>query len=143
MECPECDGTGNFYRNDEDGDFLRCDLCGGSGSMGDASLSRLEGRELGSSCDRSRGGQETHGPTEQSGRTLFPPGPSDREQWAVILRERPDLAPAVESEIRGVASGSSGGMDFSRANQLRSLGNLVVPIQGAAALLTLLQRVTA
>ena len=25
--CPACDGTGNFYRHDEDGDFLECDEC--------------------------------------------------------------------------------------------------------------------
>jgi ssDNA-binding Zn-finger/Zn-ribbon topoisomerase 1 len=24
-KCPTCDGTGNFYRHDEDGDFLECD----------------------------------------------------------------------------------------------------------------------
>ena len=26
-DCPDCDGTGNFYRHDEDGDFLPCDSC--------------------------------------------------------------------------------------------------------------------
>lgn len=26
-DCGSCDGTGNFYRNDEDNDFLRCDDC--------------------------------------------------------------------------------------------------------------------
>jgi hypothetical protein len=30
-DCPECAGTGNFYGNDEDGDFLACDECGGTG----------------------------------------------------------------------------------------------------------------
>jgi ssDNA-binding Zn-finger/Zn-ribbon topoisomerase 1 len=25
VECPKCQGTGNYYRNDEDGDFLPCD----------------------------------------------------------------------------------------------------------------------
>ena len=29
--CPFCLGTGNFYGNDEDGDFLSCDECLGSG----------------------------------------------------------------------------------------------------------------
>ncbi len=29
--CLACDGTGNFYRHDEDGDFLPCDECDGSG----------------------------------------------------------------------------------------------------------------
>lgn len=27
-KCKPCDGTGNFYRHDEDGDFLQCDECG-------------------------------------------------------------------------------------------------------------------
>jgi hypothetical protein len=29
--CISCDGTGNFYRHDEDGDFLECDECGSTG----------------------------------------------------------------------------------------------------------------
>jgi len=29
--CIECDGTGNFYRHDEDGDFLECDECRATG----------------------------------------------------------------------------------------------------------------
>ena len=30
-DCAECDGTGNLYRHDEDGDFLPCDECNGTG----------------------------------------------------------------------------------------------------------------
>ena len=30
-DCPECVGTGNFYGNDIDGDFLPCDACDGTG----------------------------------------------------------------------------------------------------------------
>ena len=30
-DCPECVSTGNFYGNDEDGDYLPCDACGGTG----------------------------------------------------------------------------------------------------------------
>jgi hypothetical protein len=86
------------------------------------------------------GAQNAHESTEQPGRALFPPGPGNRDAWREIIRERPDLAPAIESEVRGVASGATGGMDFSRADQLRSLGNLVVPLQGALALLVLLDR---
>jgi hypothetical protein len=33
-DCPECDGTGNFYRNDEDNDNLPCDFCNGTGNPG-------------------------------------------------------------------------------------------------------------
>jgi ssDNA-binding Zn-finger/Zn-ribbon topoisomerase 1 len=32
-DCEDCDGTGNFYWHDEDGDFLRCDTCKGSGEQ--------------------------------------------------------------------------------------------------------------
>lgn len=28
-DCLDCGGTGNFYGNDEDGDYLPCDTCGG------------------------------------------------------------------------------------------------------------------
>lgn len=31
VECKECNGTGNFYGNDEDGDYLPCDECSGRG----------------------------------------------------------------------------------------------------------------
>jgi DnaJ-class molecular chaperone len=33
VSCPACDGTGNFYRHDEDGDFLERDHCNGSGKL--------------------------------------------------------------------------------------------------------------
>lgn len=115
----------------------------GADAVGQAGESRLEGCELGTSLHGNRGGQKAHGPVKQSGRALFPPGPAARDEWREILRERPDLAPAVESEVRGMASGTSRKLDFSRADQLRSLGNLVVPIQGACALTLLLKRATA
>jgi hypothetical protein len=31
IDCSPCQGTGNFYRHDEDGDYLPCDNCEGSG----------------------------------------------------------------------------------------------------------------
>ena len=110
--------------------------------LGDASLTRLERRELEIACDGNRGGQTPHGSTEQPSRALFPPGPADREQWAAIIAGRPDLAPAVEYEVRGMAARIARGMDFARPDQLRSLGNMVVPLQGALALLVLLNRDT-
>lgn len=48
-ECPECDGTGNFYRHDVDGDFLECDACDGSGKS-TAKLAELN--ELFDTCFR-------------------------------------------------------------------------------------------
>jgi len=86
------------------------------------------------------GGQTAHGSTEQPSRALFPPGPSDRDAWREIIEDRPDLAPAVECEVRRMDSRLPGGDDFSRADQLRGLGNMVVPLHGALALLVLLDR---
>jgi len=31
IECNDCTGTGNFFGNDEDGDYLPCDECAGRG----------------------------------------------------------------------------------------------------------------
>ena len=31
-DCTSCAGTGNFYGRDEDGDFLTCDDCNGTGN---------------------------------------------------------------------------------------------------------------
>ena len=31
IECKDCIGTGNFYGNDEDDDYLPCDECAGRG----------------------------------------------------------------------------------------------------------------
>lgn len=71
---------------------------------------------------------------------LFPPGPGNRIEWERILRARPDLAPAVEPRVRGVADGASagvGGFRASRLDQLQALGNAVVPLQAAKAFVTL------
>jgi hypothetical protein len=75
-------------------------------------------------------------------RTLFPPGPADRDAWREIIKDRPDLAPAVEYEVCSVADGIARGVDFTRPDQLRGLGNMVVPLSGALALLILLNRDT-
>jgi hypothetical protein len=112
----------------------------GADCLGDRRLTRLEGSELGDPRTETEGGQTPHGSTEQPSRALFPPGPADRELWAAIIAERPELAPAFEYEVRGMASRIAGGVDFARPDQLRSLGNMVVPQQGALALLTLLSR---
>jgi DNA (cytosine-5)-methyltransferase 1 len=61
--CRDCDGTGNFYRNDEDGDFLPCDTCGGTGvrseSTGRGCASRRPSLPL--------SGKGSRGETERSG----------------------------------------------------------------------------
>jgi hypothetical protein len=88
------------------------------------------------------GGQTAHGSTEQPSRTLFPPGPADRDAWRDIIANHPDLAPAVEYEVCSVADGIARGVDFTLPDQLRGLGNMVVPLSGALALLILLNRDT-
>ena len=60
--------------------------------------------------------------------------------WQRILEVRPDLAPAVKSEVRRVAHESAGKLDISRADQLRGLGNGVVPECAEEALMVLLGR---
>lgn len=80
----------------------------------------------------------SRGPT-LGGVDLFPPGPGDAEGWRRVLAVRPDLAPALtQPEIRVLAHGlGDGGLDLSRAAQLRIAGNGVVPQQAAFAFRTL------
>lgn len=73
------------------------------------------------------------GITHYPGAEDFPPGPGDHAAWAVIFRERPDLAPAVEPAVRGMADGLGDRMDLSRTARLRLTGNGVVPQQAALA----------
>ena len=69
----------------------------------------------------------------------FPPGPSASAEWRDILSQRPDLAPAIEPEVRGVVDGVSRGL--ARTQQLRILGNGVVPQQAALAFQILKERI--
>lgn len=92
-------------------------------------------------------------------RPPFPPGPADRDGWAAVLERWPHLAPALtiaeedrygvryafaspqtQPEIRGVAPELAGGLGNTRADQLRVLGNGVVPLQAAVAFTVLYQR---
>ena len=74
----------------------------------------------------------------------WPPGPADRAEWERIIAARPDLAPAtIEPEFCLLANGISswlGKPGAYRVDQLRALGNAVVPSCGAVAFLILLNR---
>lgn len=76
---------------------------------------------------------------ELRGALLFAPGPFD-PRWSAIVTNRPDLAPAVEPGVRMLADGMAYLVDESRTHQLRQVGNGVVPLQAAAALVQLLRR---
>jgi len=72
----------------------------------------------------------------------FPPGPSDRVAWAAVLAAAPELAPAVEPAVCGVADGVPEKLVSAvRRHRLRCLGNAVVPAQAEHAVRCLLRRV--
>lgn len=76
---------------------------------------------------------------QQQGNQLpaFPPGPSDSNAWARILEYAPEVEPAVCRVVDGFPSGMD---DYSWADQLRGLGNAVVPVVAGYAFANLLQR---
>lgn len=76
-------------------------------------------------------------PQPSSDLALFPPGRADECAWRVILAERPDLAPALKSDVRRVAHGMAHRVDRSR---LAITGNGVVPLVAAHAFLALRAR---
>ncbi|WP_175837140.1 DNA cytosine methyltransferase [Burkholderia anthina] len=111
------------------------DRVGGSGmSMGDADSARSQ---------RWRddvGERRGEWPAGSSGvDELFAPGPSD-DRWGGIVACRPDLAPAVEPGVRMLADGMAYLVDESRNHQLRQIGNGVVALQAATALVLVFKR---
>ena len=71
----------------------------------------------------------------------WPPGPDDRAAWSRVLAGRPDLAPAAEQPLRGLADEFPNRL--VRVDALRAYGNAVVPEQAALAFTELWRRVTA
>ncbi|MAG64470.1 MAG: DNA methyltransferase [Pseudomonadales bacterium] len=96
----------------------------------------------------------------------FPPGPGDSERWRRVIEQRPWLAPAVDrfdvrrwehtgiypepsergdaetaqSPVRSLADGLAAVVGSDRSHALRSVGNGVVPLQAAVALVVLAER---
>lgn len=72
------------------------------------------------------------------------PGPfafsPDNPGWSEILEHAPWLNPAIEPGLRLLVDGTSLVVDESRTDQLRSLGNGVVPLQAACAFRLLVRR---
>ncbi len=66
------------------------------------------------------------------GGRLFPPGPEDLEAWEQVLVTNPELAPAIEPSVHGLADGLA-----SRVDRIRAGGNGVVPVQAKLAWETL------
>jgi len=71
----------------------------------------------------------------QESRPVFPPRPDDADGWRQVLAGWPELAPMVEYKVRRVADGFP-----AQADELRALGNAVVPLQAAAAFALLARR---
>lgn len=59
----------------------------------------------------------------------WPPGPEERDKWAEVLKRWPELAPAIESQIRNLAYGTTSKLvRRNRVSILKGLGNAVVPL---------------
>lgn len=107
-------------------------------AMADARSPRQQGRELGTALHADRGGQEAHGSASEL-RGLFAPGPADI-RWVDILAAHHYLAPALEPAFRELVDGVAFDMGDSRSARLRCVGNGVVPLQAAAAVVVLARR---
>ena len=137
------DGAGSAVAvlGDSENDQRRGELATGSAECGRAGLAG-NGERMADTSGDGLGGCGRSAAIEsgqRDDRPLFAPGPSD-SRWPRIIRERPDLAPAVESSVRSLAHGMAGMVDESRRDQLRAIGNGVCPLQAAAAIVALLAR---
>ena len=107
--------------------------CIGSATLADTYSQRLQG--IGSNATEI-GWEDAGGSTglcDGADIPAFPPGPNALDLWRAILQTHPHLEPA----IRRVADGTA-----SRMDELRALGNGVVPAVAARAFVTLYQALT-
>jgi DNA (cytosine-5)-methyltransferase 1 len=80
----------------------------------------------------------------RAGLELWPPGPDDTTGWRRVLTKAPQLAPATQPLVRGVADGVAAELVESiRGPRLHLLGNGVVPLAAALAWQILLNRALA
>ncbi len=96
-----------------------------SADVGNADRERLQGCQCGQCTNEQAPGASS---------TRFPPGPDDLEGWARVLAEVPAFEPALCNVADGLAASGD------RSHRLRLLGNGVVPLVAAHALLTLTAR---
>ena len=82
-------------------------------------------------------GNPSEGRTETSQSISFPSGPDQYAQWDATIKRYGQLAPAIESNLRGRVDGLAVGVDKYRRKRLEGLGNGVVPQQAIQAWLTL------
>lgn len=122
----------------------------GGGYGSDATGREIEdghaGLESGELADAALGGLGIDGRASRVGghaslgdAGIFAPGPSD-PRWPAIIAASPWLAPATQSGVRVVADGLALVVDQSRRDQLRCIGNGVVPLQAACAVVELVRR---
>lgn len=114
------------------------DVDGASAAVADISEQGLSDTKQQEPCG-SWAGHEGRAAPELRGTPLFAPGPID-PRWPGVVANRPDLAPAVKPGVRLLADGMAYLVDESRAHQLRQVGNGVVPLQAAVALVELVRR---
>lgn len=110
----------------------RPNSCGTSGIVADACRESLSRRELRGTPDQWIWAAASGSAPELRALPLFAPGPTD-DRWNDIIAEHPQLSPALKPGLRVLADGLAVVVDESRADQLRAVGNGVVPLQAATA----------
>lgn len=106
----------------------------GSDAVGDSSIARSRSIPI-------QQGRQIEASADANWSSLFPPGPGDLSGWASVLASAPELEPAVRVVADELVRGIHGTLlDRTRVDQLRLLGNGVVPLQAAYAIRVLTSR---